>query len=179
MKIKISMIYQLILVASIFKIQGQDKIYLNSFNLLDVRPLGFPFKQALYLNVETLLKYNIDRLFAPYLKVAGLTPIAKNYPNLESDGFDGHMGGLYFSVMVIHYASTGNVECKARMDSRIIELKKCQEANFTNPDFVGYVGGVPNGKTIWLKIIPWILWYYISKFVLTFFLSIQFIFYNL
>ena len=36
-----------------------------------------PLKKASDLNIETLLKYDCDRLMAPYRKEAGLTPKAK------------------------------------------------------------------------------------------------------
>ena len=62
-------------------------------------------------------------------------------------GLDGHMGGHYLSALVIHYASTGDEECKRRMDYMLSELKRCQEKNGD-----GYIGGVPGGATLWSEI---------------------------
>ena len=171
MKLKIIGTFTLLFIG-ILSLHGQDKLYVNTFSLEDVRLLDGPFKKAQDLNVKTLLKYDINRLLAPYQKAAGLTPKAENYPNWENTGLDGHIGGHYLSAMAIHYASTGNIHCKERMDSMIVELKKCQDANAADSNFVGYIGGVPNGKTIWMKIKNgnpsaiwdgWVPWYNVHK----------------
>lgn len=133
-------------------IQAQNKLYPNEFPLGDVNLLDGPFKQARDLNIEVLLKYDVDRLLAPYRKEAGLPEKAKCYPNW--DGLDGHVGGHYLSAMAMNYAATGNAECKKRMEYMISELKACQEANGQKyPDWgVGYVGAVPNSAVLWSKI---------------------------
>ena len=86
----------------------------------DVKLLDGPFKHARDLNIETLLKYNVDRLLAPYLKEAGLKPKDSSYTNWA--GLDGHIGGHYLTAMAINTA-TGNAECKKRMLYMIAELK--------------------------------------------------------
>ena len=132
--------------------QAQEKLYSNEFPISDVMLLEGPFKHARDLNIEVLLKYDVDRLMAPYRKEAGLPEKAKCYPNW--DGLDGHVGGHYLSAMAINYAATGNAECKKRMEYMLTELKECQEANaINNPDWgVGYVGGMPNSGVLWPKI---------------------------
>lgn len=132
--------------------EAQNKLYPNEFPLSDVKLLDGPFKHARDLNIEVLLKYDVDRLLAPYRKEAGLPEKAKSYPNWE--GLDGHVGGHYLSAMAMNYASTGNAECKKRMDYMISELKACQEANALKyPEWgVGYVGGIPNSAGLWPKI---------------------------
>lgn len=131
---------------------AQSKLYHNQFTLSDVSLLDGLFKDARDLNIEVILKYDVDRLLAPYRKEAGLSPKAECYPNW--DGLDGHVGGHYLSAMAMNYAATGNTECKKRMDYMIKELKKCQEANSLKYlDWgVGYLGSVPNGAAIWSKI---------------------------
>jgi len=131
---------------------AQDKLYPNEFPLSDVKLLDGPFKHARDLNIEVLLKYDVDRLLAPYRKEAGLPEKAKCYPNWE--GLDGHVGGHYLSAIAMNYAATGNAECKKRMDHMISELKACQDANALKyPDWgVGYVGGIPNSASLWPKI---------------------------
>jgi len=133
-------------------LMAQDKLYPNEFPLQDVSLLDGPFKHARDLNIEVLLKYDVDRLLAPYRKEAGLPEKAKSYPNWE--GLDGHVGGHYLSAMAINFAATGNIECKKRMDYMISELKVCQETNALKyPDWgIGYVGGVPNSTALWTKI---------------------------
>ena len=131
------------------KLVAQDKLYPNEFPLSDVKLLDGPFKHARDLNIEVLLKYDVDRLLAPYRKEAGLPEKAKCYPNW--DGLDGHVAGHYLSAMAMNYAATENVECKRRMDYMLSELKACLEANAINNSEwgVGYIGGFPNSKKLW------------------------------
>ena len=127
---------------------AQDKLYANEFPLGDVTLLDGPLKHARDLNIKTLLKYDCDRLLAPYRKEAGLQPKAKAYPNW--DGLDGHVGGHYLTAMAIN-AATGSNECRQRMEYMIGELQECADANNKNhPDWgQGYVGGMPGSERIW------------------------------
>ena len=129
-------------------IQAQDRLYCNEFPLGDVTLLDGPLKKARDLNIKTLLQYDCDRLLAPYLKEAGLTPKAKSYPNW--DGLDGHVGGHYLTAMAIN-AATGDKACRERMEYFISELQACADANAKNhPEWgKGYVGGVPGSDRIW------------------------------
>lgn len=127
---------------------AQDRLYADEFPLGDVTLLEGPLKKARDLNINTLLKYDCDRLLAPYLKEAGLTPKGKSYPNW--DGLDGHVGGHYLTAMAIN-AATGDKECQKRMEYFISELQACADANAKNhPEWgKGYVGGVPGSDRIW------------------------------
>src|SRR4030043_270795 len=78
---------------SSFDLFAQNKLYPNEFPLGDVTLLDGPFKHARDLNIEVLLKYDVDRLLATYRKEAGLPEKAKTYPNW--DGLDGHIAGLF------------------------------------------------------------------------------------
>jgi hypothetical protein len=153
-------------------LQAQEKLHKNEFPISDVTLLDGPFKHARDLNIEVLMQYDVDRLLAPYRKEAGLPEKAKLYPNWE--GLDGHVGGHYLSALAMNYASTGNAECKKRMDYMILELKACQEANNKNhPDWgKGYVGGAPNSQQIWSTLqkgdfsayrAAWVPWYNVHK----------------
>jgi len=130
-------------------LHAQNKLYPNEFPLGDVQLLDGPFKHARDLNIEVLLKYDVDRLLAPYRKEAGLPKKAESYPNWA--GLDGHVGGHYLSAMAMNYGATGNKECKKRMEYMLAELKACQEANaVNNPDWgVGYAGGFPSSAKLW------------------------------
>ncbi len=138
----------LFMAAAVVTGYAQDKLYADEFPLGDVTLLDGPLKKARDLNIQTLLKYDCDRLLAPYLKEAGLTPKAKSYPNW--DGLDGHVGGHYLTAMAIN-AATGDKACRQRMEYFISELKACAEANAKNhPEWgKGYVGGVPGSDRIW------------------------------
>ncbi len=127
---------------------AQDKLYADEFPLGDVTLLNGPLKKAQDLNVQTLLKYDCDRLLAPYRKEAGLEPKAPTYPNW--DGLDGHVGGHYLTAMALN-AALGNEECRQRMEYMVSELQECADTNNKNhPDWGrGYVGGMPNSEKIW------------------------------
>ena len=160
------------LVCLTYQGHAQDKLYNNEFPLGDVTLLNGPFKHARDLNIQTLVKYDVDRLLAGYRKEAGLPEKAKSYSNWE--GLDGHVGGHYLSAMAMNYASTKNEECKRRLEYMITELKACQDANGkNNPDWaVGYVGAIPNSKKIWSTLqkgdfdafrSAWVPWYNVHK----------------
>ena len=138
----------MLMTAAVVAGNAQDKLYADEFPLGDVTLLDGPLKKARDLNIETLLKYDVDRLLAPYRKEAGLEPRAKTYPNW--DGLDGHVGGHYLTAMAMN-AATGNEECRRRMEYMISELQLCADANVKNhPDWgKGYVGGMPNSERIW------------------------------
>lgn len=151
--------------ASWLNASAQDALYSNTFPLTDVELLDGQFKHAQDLNVDVLLQYDVDRLLAPYLKEAGLSPKAESFPCW--DGLDGHIGGHYLSALAIHYAATGNPELKKRMDYMLAELDRCQKANGD-----GYVGGVPNSAALWPEIKKgnvgivwkyWVPWYNVHK----------------
>jgi DUF1680 family protein len=172
MKKKIFGTILLLLIGLCNTLLAQDKLYSNSFSLGDVKLLEGPFKKAQELNLKTLLKYDVNRFLAPYLKAAGLPTQAENYGNWENSGLDGHMAGHYLSAMAMNYAALGDIRCKERMERMISVLKKCQEENSKDPNFIGYVGGGPNAKPMWLKIKNgnpgaiydgWAPWYNVHK----------------
>lgn len=143
--------------------EAQSLLYPNTFDLSDVEITAGPFRHACDLNVQTLLKYDTDRLLAPYLKTAGLEPKGESFDNWI--GLDGHVGGHYLSALAIHYAATGNEELKKRLDYMVDEIARAQQANGN-----GYVGGVE--KRCWESIGNgdvgvvwnyWVPWYNVHK----------------
>jgi uncharacterized protein len=151
---------------------AQEKLYPHIFPLHDVSLLESPFKHARDLNIKVLLEYDVDRLLAPYLKEAGLTPKSPGYSNWE--GLDGHVGGHYLSALAMNYASVNDPLCKQRMDYMISVLRECQNAHARQHAGwgKGYVGGVPNSAKIWssLKVgdfgayhSAWVPWYNVHK----------------
>ena len=129
-------------------IQAQDRLYADEFPLGDVTLTDGPLKRARDLNIKVLLQYDNDRLLAPFLKEAGLTPKGELYPNWA--GLDGHVGGHYLTALAMN-AATGSKECRERMEYWISELQACADANAKNhPSWgKGYIGGVPNSDRIW------------------------------
>ena len=133
-------------------VQAQDKLYHDEFLLKDVTLLDGPLKHACDLNAHTLLRYDVDRLLAPFRKEAGLPELAPLFPNWA--GLDGHVGGHYLTAMAF-YAAMGNKECEERMLYMIDELKKCAEAAAVNfPAWgKGYLGGVPQSDRMWTSFM--------------------------
>lgn len=126
---------------------AQISVKVESFPVSDVRLNDGPFKHAEDMDIRYLLALDPDRLLAPYMKEAGLTPKADNYTNWENTGLDGHIGGHYLSALSFMYAATGNSEIKARLDYMLAELKRCQDAAGD-----GYLCGAPDGRRIWREI---------------------------
>lgn len=120
---------------------------LATFPLSSVRLLEGPFKKAQDADASYMLSLNPDRLLAPYLREAGLTPKAEPYGNWENTGLDGHIGGHYLSALSLMYAATGKVVIKQRLDYMIDQLELCQKANGD-----GYIGGIPGGKAMWKEV---------------------------
>jgi DUF1680 family protein len=129
----------------LIEIFAQDK--LQAFNLNDVRLLEGPFKTAQQTDFKYLMALDADRLLAPYLKEAGIAPKAKQYPNWENTGLDGHMAGHYLSALSLMFAASGDIKIKQKLHYVIDELNQCQQKNGD-----GYLGGVPAGKAMWAQI---------------------------
>ncbi|MDY3073278.1 MAG: glycoside hydrolase family 127 protein [Prevotella sp.] len=138
----------LLSIAPALGVVAQDKLYKDEFPLGDITLLDGPLKHARDLNVEVLLKYDCDRMLAPYRKEAGLQPRKPSYPNW--DGLDGHVGGHYLSALAIN-AATGNEECRTRMEYMISELQLVLDANNQRHEAWchNYIGGVPNSAKMW------------------------------
>ncbi len=120
---------------------------LQKFPLQAVRLAESPFLKAQQTDLKYILEMDADRLLAPFLREAGLTPKKPSYDNWENSGLDGHIGGHYLSALANMYASTGNKEVLQRLHYMVDELEKCQQQNSN-----GYIGGVPGGSAIWKEI---------------------------
>lgn len=144
---------------------------IKAFPLSAVRLLEGPFKSAQETDKKYMLALEPDRLLAPYLLEAGMTPKAKPYGNWEGTGLGGHIGGHYLSALAKMYAATGDAAMLQRLHYMIDELEQCQQKNGD-----GYVGGVPGSKALWQEIAAgkinagsfslndkWVPWYNIHK----------------
>jgi uncharacterized protein len=93
-------------------VQAQDRLYRNEFPLQNVTLLDGHFKCACDLNIQTLLKYDVDRLLAPLRKegdvVRVLLPVQnsiEHLPNVPS----------YITIMhgtIVLDAKTGTEDLK-------------------------------------------------------------------
>lgn len=164
---KIGITTLIVLCATTYSQSGK----LHSFPLSSVRLLESPFLKAQQTDLKYILELDADRLLAPYLKEADITPLKENYGNWENTGLDGHIGGHYVSALSEMYAATGNQQVKERLDYMLDGFEKCQ---LKNGD--GYIGGVPGSKELWMNIAQgkidagsfslnekWVPWYNIHK----------------
>ncbi len=135
----------LLLASSSIYAQTDKKV--EYFLLQDVKLLESSFENAQQVDRNYILALSPDRLLAPYLREAGLTPKAESYTNWENTGLDGHIGGHYLSALAMMYASTGDVELLNRLNYMVDELKRAQDAVET-----GFLGGTPGSISMWNEV---------------------------
>lgn len=140
-----SFILALIISISIGKAQTNHQV--SYFSLQDVKLLSSPFLQAQQIDLHYILALDPDRLSAPFLREAGLTPKAPSYTNWENTGLDGHIGGHYLSALSMMYASTGDTVIYNRLNYMLNELHRAQQAVGT-----GFIGGTPGSLQLWKEI---------------------------
>ena len=140
-----SFILALLLSVSLGKAQNRQQV--SYFPLQDVKLLNSPFLQAQQTDLHYILSMNPDRLLAPFLREAGLTPKAPSYTNWENTGLDGHIGGHYLSALSMMYAATGDTAVHNRLNYMLNELHRAQQAVGT-----GFIGGTPGSLQLWKEI---------------------------
>lgn len=144
---KLALIFSIMLCSLFCSGKAQNRQALTYFHLEDVRLLESPFLQAQQTDLKYIMAMNPDRLLAPYLREAGLTPKAPSYTNWENTGLDGHIGGHYLSALSLMYASTGNTDLLKRLDYMLHELHRAQKQIGT-----GFLGGTPGSLQLWAEI---------------------------
>lgn len=146
--------------------QAQQEIYPQHFNLEEVTLLDGPFKSAMDLNTDLLLKYDVDRLLTPFIRQAGLTsnqsskyynwqakhPSFSNW-GLSNWSLEGHVGGHYLTALALAYAaehdSSKRTVLKERLDYMLEVLNDCQTVYDNNTSGMkGFLGGQPINQ-IW------------------------------
>ena len=127
--------------------KAQTRQEVSYFPLQDVKLLESPFLQAQRTDLHYIMAMNPDKLLAPFLREAGLTPKAPSYTNWENTGLDGHIGGHYISALSIMYAATGDTTVYNRLNYMLDELYRAQQAVGT-----GFIGGTPGSLQLWKEI---------------------------
>jgi len=118
-----------------------------AFNLSDVELLDSPFKEAMKVDAEYLLKLEPDRLLSQFRSNAGLKPKAERYGGWESAGLAGHSLGHYLSACAMYYAVTQDKQYLDRVNYIVDELEVTQKHRKT-----GYVGAIPKEDSIWAEV---------------------------
>jgi len=98
------------------------------FDLKQVRLLDGPFKDAMERDRRYLHDLESDRLLYKFRENAGLPTPGEPMGGWEQLEVRGHTMGHYLSASAMMYASTGDEKLKAKADSIVAELAKCQEA---------------------------------------------------
>lgn len=137
----------LFLIPLMFVAGSKAQTSVRFFPLQDVRLLESPFLQAQQTDLKYLLSLSPDRLLAPFLREAGLTPRASSYTNWENTGLDGHIGGHYLSALAMMYAATGNTEIHRRLSYMLCELERAQRSAGD-----GFIGGTPGSRELWQAV---------------------------
>ncbi|UTF61576.1 glycoside hydrolase family 127 protein [Gilvimarinus sp. DA14] len=164
------MIKKLVLCAAMAVVSSSADA-VDYFDIDQVRVNDGPFAHAQNKNLEYVMTMSPDRLLAPYLREAGLTPKTASYGNWENTGLDGHIGGHYVTSLSLAYAATGREDVQQRLQYVLDELERAQNANGN-----GYLGGVPNSDKLWQEIAKgdiradlfalngyWVPWYNLHK----------------
>jgi DUF1680 family protein len=125
------------------------------FPMTQVRLRNGVFKEAMEANRRYLLSLPPDRLLHTFRLNAGLPSSAEPLGGWEKPDCElrGHFtGGHYLSACALMYASSGDDELKAKANSMVAELAKCQRAHGD-----GYLSAFPeeffarlrDGKRVW------------------------------
>src|SRR5688500_4265887 len=143
----------------------------KAFELDEVRLRDSPFKRAMMLDAEYLLRLEPDRLLSWFRKEAGLKPKGEVYGGWEARGIAGHSLGHYLSACAMMFASTGDARFRQRVGYIVNELEVIQRANGN-----GYVAAIPNGKKLFAEVASgqirsqgfdlnggWVPWYTLHK----------------
>ena len=115
------------------------------FDLKDVRLLDGPFRDAMLRDKAYLLGLDADRLLHTFRVTAGLPSSVEPYGGWEAPKGElrGHSMGHYLSACSLVYASTGDPKLKARVDTIVAELAKCQKAMPSQGYNKGFLSAYP------------------------------------
>lgn len=149
------------------RVNAQSMLYPQHFDLDEVVLADGPLRDALIINGELLLRYDADRLMAPFVREAGLSSTTdtksryygwlSKHPSFGNWGqrdwsLEGHVGGHYLTALAMTYAAAKNDPAladlarrsKERLDYCIDILNDCQRAYDKNTDGMrGFIGGQP------------------------------------
>lgn len=138
-----------------------DKVQAKArpFDLNQVQLLDGPFKHAQELDLQNLLKADMDYLYYPFRRVARLPSSVKGSDSLGWP-VTGHILGHYLSASALLWRNTGSAEIRKRADEAVAVLAQCQAANGN-----GYIGGLPERSILEMEglvtdpsvkaIVPW------------------------
>jgi DUF1680 family protein len=114
------------------------------FELNQVMLLPGPFKSAMDRKCSYLLFLDNNRLLYSFRANHKLSTLgATQYGGWESMAIRGHTAGHVLTALAQAYQSTGDARYKAKADSLVIELQKCQNAAVSAGFGAGYLAAIP------------------------------------
>ena len=120
----------------------QQKV--SPFALNQVTLLPGPFKSAMDRKCSYLLYLDNNRLLYSFRANYNLsTQGAAQYGGWETMNIRGHTTGHVLSALAQAYQSTGDARYKAKADSLVVELQKCQNAAVWAGFGAGYLAAIP------------------------------------
>jgi len=137
--------YALVAVISVsITAQSQTVPKVFPFALNQVTLLPGPFKSAMDRKCNYLLFLDNNRLLYSFRANYKLsTQGATQYGGWESMDIRGHTTGHMLSALAQAYQSTGDARYKAKADSLVTELQKCQNAVVSAGFSAGYLAAIP------------------------------------
>ena len=124
------------------------------FDARDVTLLPGPFRDNMVRDLDYLLKFDCDRLLAPFQTAAGLPTQAPSLGGWERMGLASHYTGHFLSAASLMHAQTGDARLAAKIDYLLEHLAACQRANGRDdPQFDGYCTGIPDSKAAFRKAL--------------------------
>ncbi|MGL4941509.1 beta-L-arabinofuranosidase domain-containing protein [uncultured Bifidobacterium sp.] len=108
---------------------------------------GSTYADAQQAGADYLLSLDPDRLLAPYRREAGLPHQDSPYPNWESMGLDGHMGGHYLSGLAAYWQTLLDHRFLTRATYMLTVLRECQRASGD-----GFLGGMPHSAELFRSL---------------------------
>ncbi len=158
-------------VSKLWKVLNVVSFGAQPFELTQVRLLDSPFRRAMELDRDYLLRLEPDRLLSRFRSEAGLPPKAPPYGGWERMGIAGHSLGHYLSACSLMFAATGDERFRERVNYIVDELELCQQAHGD-----GYVAGIPEGRRVFAEVAAgnirakpfdlngvWVPWYTLHK----------------
>jgi DUF1680 family protein len=127
------------------KVRPVVELKARPFALDRVRLLDGPFKTAQDSDHAYLLTLDPYRLLNGFYVNAGLEPRGEAYGGWERMDIAGHSLGHYLTAASQMYAATGDEKLKAKAETIVSELKKCQR-----PD--GMLAGFPEAARVWSEL---------------------------
>ena len=150
-----------------FTASSKAPVIARAFPLSAVRLLDGPFRQAMERDIRYLVSLEPDRLLHNFRVAAGLPSAAQPLGGWEAPKCEvrGHSVGHYLSACALGYAASRDERLKARVETLVVELAKCQAALAASGSHAGYLSAFPESffDRVDARKPVWAPWYTLHK----------------